>query len=415
MKHNSIFLLFLLFLQPLSIKADPLSLEAFLAGVQTRNIRYLVEKYQVDIAQAKAKAARVFPDPALALAYSNNQDRTLQMGKAYEMEVSYTLELGGKRSARMRVAQGEKALTEALVEDFFVRLRAEATLAYYRLAKEQLTHSLYTEYYRQLTTIAEQDSLRYSLGDIMETDAKQSKVEKQLAYMNLLQKANECRQLQTDLEAYQGQAVQEVASLERDVTLIPRAPLLSDALKLAEEYRMDVRIALKNRTLSDYNLRLAKANRALNVDLSLGLAHNTIVNNTTAPAPSYNSISAGIGIPLQFSRLNRGEIQACELERKQKELEVEALLLQVRKETTQAYWAYETAQKQLNQFRAHILQASKEILDKKNYRYTRGEISWLEWVSAQHAYQETFEQYYETLYHCMESRVALQLATGHWE
>lgn len=406
----------LCFMYGVTASAEPLSLNEFLTGVKEKNISYLVEKYQVDIAQARARAARVFPDPSLSFGYSDNQDKKMQMGKTYEMELSYTLELGGKRNARIRQAQGEAELSRALVEDFFYKLRAEATLAYFGLSKEQLILDLYTDYYQQVSVIAAHDSLRFTSGDIMEVDAKQSRIEKQMALINYLQKETECGIAKADLEQYQGKAFsQKVESLEKFAS----APLLSmdlgQAIRMAEEFRTDIRIALQNKKLSDYNLALAKASRAMDLDLSAGLAHNTIVNNPIAPAPSCNTISAGIGIPLQFSRLNRGEIKAAELEREQQNMAYEATLNQIRKETTQAFMAYQSAQKQLHQFRQNVLTPAKEILDKKTYSYKRGETSWLDWVSAQHSYQETMEQYYETLYNSMASRIQLQLATGKWD
>jgi cobalt-zinc-cadmium efflux system outer membrane protein len=399
-----------------TISADPLSLNEYLSGVKEKNINYLVEKYQVDIAQARAKAARVFPDPSISFGYSDNQDKKMQMGKTYEMELSYTLETGGKRGARIRLAQGEAELSKALVEDFFYRLRAEASLAYFNLSKEQLMLDLYAAYYKQVCAIATHDSVRYKSGDIMEVDAKQSIIERQMAQINFLQKETEWKQVQADIESYQGQALgQQVESLEKYVSEPPITFTLAQATQLAEEHRMDIRIALQSRKISEYNLSLAKASRSMDIDLSIGLAHNTIVNNPIAPAPSCNTISAGIGIPLQFSRLNRAEVKAFELERQQQDLAYEATLRQVRKETTQAFLAYESAQKQLTQFKQNILTPAQEILDKKTYSYKRGETSWLDWVSAQHNYQETMEQYYETLYNSMASRIQLQLATGKWD
>lgn len=396
--------------------ADPLSLNEYLTGVKEKNINYLVEKYQVDIAQARAKAARVFPDPSISFGYSDNQDKKMQMGKTYEMELSYTLETGGKRGARIRLAQGEAELSKVLVEDFFYRLRAEASLAYFNLSKEQLMLELYASYYKQVCAIATHDSLRYQSGDIMEVDAKQSMIERQMAQINFLQKETEWKQVQADIENYQGKALsQKVESLEKYVAEHPVTFNIAQATQMAEEHRMDVRIALQSRKISDYNLALAKASRSMDVDLSIGLAHNTIVNNPIAPAPSCNTVSAGIGIPLQFSRLNRAEVKAFELERQQQDLAYEATLRQVCKETTQAFLAYESAQKQLTQFKQNILAPAQEILDKKTYSYKRGETSWLDWVSAQHTYQETMEQYYETLYNSMASRIELQLATGKWD
>jgi len=78
-----------------------LNYDDYMKNVREKNIEYLVERYNVSIAEANAQAAMVMPDPELSFAYDNNQDRTVQMGQVYAAELGYTLELGGKRRARM--------------------------------------------------------------------------------------------------------------------------------------------------------------------------------------------------------------------------------------------------------------------------------------------------------------------------
>ena len=114
-----------------------LSFDEYLNRVKSSNVNYLVEKYNVDIATAKIKAAKVFPDPELSVAYTNNQNWNLQMGYGIDAALSYTLELGGKRKARISVAQSEKEMTEALLEDYFRNLRADATIAYLAALKQK--------------------------------------------------------------------------------------------------------------------------------------------------------------------------------------------------------------------------------------------------------------------------------------
>jgi len=79
------------------------------------------------------------PDPEFSFNYENCQDWNLLMGQVYAAELGYTLELGGKRRARIAMAKSEQQITEALVEDFFRNLRADATLglSYGRIIRGQ--------------------------------------------------------------------------------------------------------------------------------------------------------------------------------------------------------------------------------------------------------------------------------------
>ena len=74
-----------------------LTFHEYLNNVKNSNISYLAEKYNVDIADANIKAAKIFPDPELSVGYANNQNWDLQMGYGVDAELSWRLELGGKR------------------------------------------------------------------------------------------------------------------------------------------------------------------------------------------------------------------------------------------------------------------------------------------------------------------------------
>ena len=156
-----------------------LTYKEYMTRVKSANISYLAEKYNVDIAEAKMQAAKIMPDPELSIGYGNNQDWDLQMGYNIDAGLSYTLELGGKRGARMGVARSEKELAEVLLEDYFRNLRADATIAYLSAVKQKHLYQLQKSSHREMYKLAQADSLRLKAGTIMEVDARQSKLEAQ--------------------------------------------------------------------------------------------------------------------------------------------------------------------------------------------------------------------------------------------
>ena len=127
-----------------------LTYEAFISQVRSSNAEYLAEKYNVDIAAAKLQAAKVMPDPELSVGYSNNQDWNLQMGSGVDASLDYTLELGGKRRARIAVARSEQEVTEMLLENYFRNLQADATIAYLTALKQKAQLDIQLSSYRQM-------------------------------------------------------------------------------------------------------------------------------------------------------------------------------------------------------------------------------------------------------------------------
>ena len=61
------------------------------------------------------------------------------------------------------------------------------------------------------------------------------------------------------------------------------------------------------------------------------------MKNEIAPAPAFNSYSAGITLPLKFSSLNRGEIEAAKSSVNQSEMVLKDIRLQITSEITQLW------------------------------------------------------------------------------
>lgn len=390
-----------------------LTFDQYLDNVKNNNINYLAEKYNVDIAHANAKAAKVFSDPELSVSYGNNQNWNLQMGYGIDAELGYTLELGGKRKARIRVAESEKQMTEALLDDYFRNLRADAVIAYYTALKQKKIHAILQSSYLRMLDLANADSLRYSLGSIMEVDAHQSRLEAASMLNDVYSSESELQEIVTQLLLFQGSKdMQMPDSIAGELVYSKRDFNLQELIVMAQNNRADLQAAIKSKEMSQNNLRLAKANRAIDLGLSLGGGYSSIVRNEIAPAPSFVGLTAGISIPLKFSNTNKGELRAAQLAVKQSELAYEAIEQQIASEVAQAYNKYVISCRQVEQFNITLLRDADAILRKKIYSYERGETSILELLNAQRTYNDVQTTYSETLYSCAVALVELERACG---
>jgi cobalt-zinc-cadmium efflux system outer membrane protein len=377
---------------------------------------YIVEKYNVSIAEANAQAAKVMPDPELSFAYENNQDKIVQMGQSYAAELGYTLELGGKRRARIAVAKSEQQITEALVEDFFRNLRADATLCYLEALKQKQLVGLALSSYQSMKDLARADSLRYALGETAEVDAMQSRLEATTLMTDYFQTEADYKNMLSDLVVFEG-GTATIDSLVGTLraTSLQENYILINLIELAQDNRADLRAAIRNRELSAANLKLAKANRVIDLGLNIGFAHNTVALNEEAPSPRFNTISAGITIPLPFSAINKGELRAAQYSEQQTEAMYDVVLLQIRKEVEQCYNNYISSYRQAELYQQNALTDAATILEKKKYSYARGETSLLEVLDAQRTANEIYQNYYEILYNANASLVELCRAVGIWD
>ncbi|TRX37942.1 TolC family protein [Flavobacterium sp. ZT3R18] len=388
----------------------------FLTLVSKNNLGYAAEKFNMNIADANVEAAKVFPDPELTIGASDTGQRRMQMGYGFSGELSWSLELGGKRKARINLAKSTNELTKALLEDYFRNLRAEATLNYLTGLKQKELFAVQLSSYTILKNIAVSDSIRFKLGSISEIDARQSRLEANAML-------NEVYQSEADWKTALLQLGTLVGEQKADALLLPSGDLakmdrvfdLNQLITSAQNNRADLLAALKNKTVSQDALKLTQANRVFDLGFSLGVEGAAVVSNAVAPTPSSTAVSAGITIPLLFSNNNRGELKAAEYGLQQANVLYKQTELQIQVEVRQAWFAYHTAQKQVRQFNTGLLADAKGVLDGKIYSYKRGETSLLEVLSAQQTYNETQLNYYETLYNYAAALVELEKTAGIWD
>jgi cobalt-zinc-cadmium efflux system outer membrane protein len=388
----------------------------YLNNVRNSNIDFLAEKYNVDIADAQVKAAKVFPDPELSVSYANNQNWDLQMGYSIDAGLSYVLELGGKRKARIRIAQSEREMTATLLEDYFRNLRADATLAFLAAIKQRKLYEIQKASCTQMFELARADSLRFLSGVITETDARQSKLEAAMMLNDVHSSEGDWQETLVGLLLFQGNKNMELPdSIAGTLNCRKREFDLSSLVTTAQNNRADLQAALNSREVSQNNLRLAKANRAIDLGISIGGEYSSKVLNEIAPAPAFKGITAGISIPLRFSNTNKGALRAARLAAAQSEKQYEAIELQICSEVMQANSKYTIACRKVEQFSSGLLPDAETILQNKIYSYGRGETSILEVLNAQRTYNDIQVSYNETLYECAAALVELERACGIWD
>lgn len=396
-------------------KPFPLSYQEYLGKVSSGNLEYAVEKLNVSTAQADLVAARVFNDPELSVSYFNNENNKLQMGEGFAVGLTQTVTLG-KRSAAIGMARSESELTQVLLTDYFRNLQADATLTYLEAVKQQKLYEVKKNAYNNLRQLAESDSVRYTLGKIMEVDAIQSKLEAGIL-------RNEFLQAETDVKnAYAAMAVM-MGTFSTDTLYQPVSELqtqhkdfiLSDLIATAIDSRSDLVAFYKNTIVAHKAVKVARRENIPDIDLSVEVGKNARVKNEEAPAPPFTGVTVGVAFPLKFSAMNRGAVHAAKFKEQQTHLQYDQARLQVQTEVLQAYHQYQSLVEQVKHYENGMLQQAKEVLNGKIYSYNRGEVSLLEILNAQRTYDEVQAQYIETLYNYNAALVELEKSAGIWD
>jgi len=388
----------------------------YLASVGIGNLDYAAQKFNLNVAQAQIELAKIFPDPIINAGVYNNGQQRLQTGYGASIGITRTVEFGGKRKARVNLANTQNELAKALLEDFFRNMRADATVDFLDALKEQSTLQVKLNSYQKMKQLADANQVRFELGSVMEIDAVQSKVEAEMLFNEVIQSDADMRSAMVQLSLWVGKNLQDtlyypignMRNSDRDFDL-------ASLITTAQNNRTDVLAALKNKEVADKNLRLAKANRVMNMDVSLTNMYVARISNIIEPTPSYNVVGGGVAFPLRFSNRYQGQLKLAETQVKQADVQYQAVELQIAVEVTQAYNQYKAAQRKVQQFDLQLLQQSQKVLDGKIYSYKRGATSLLEVLNAQRTYNEIQLNYYETLLSYSSSLVELERSAGIWD
>ncbi|MEG1948920.1 MAG: TolC family protein [Odoribacter sp.] len=415
MKNNLIFILTLLPLWCGAQVKQTIAYTDYMAQVRNKNLVYAAEKLNIPIADADVQAAKVFNDPTLSFEYANNDDHKMQMGQGYSVELSKTFS-PGKLRARTNLAQCEKELTAALLDDFFRHLRAEATVAYLEAIKQTHLFELKFNSYLSIYNLAKADSIKFTLGKITEVDALQSRLEAGVSYNEVLQAKSDLYHAYAALNLPLGQFHADtlyvpVGTLEMSNRTFSQSDLLSTALN----HRSDLVAALKNVEVAQKALRLTRRERNVDFDIALGYNYNTEVRNELAPAPKFSGITLGMSIPLKFSNFNKGVVHSAQNKALQAQEQYQQAELEVQTEVMQNYNAYLSLCSQVERFKTGMLKKAETVIKGKIYSYNRGETSLLEVLDAQRTYNDVQALYIETLFNHASSLVSLEQSVGIWD
>lgn len=385
----------------------------FIQQVKNNNLEYAAQKYTVNLVEAEVENAKIIPDVEWNIEGNSNQKH---MGNNLETGLGWTIELGGKRKARIDLAKSQVDLNRYLLQDYLRNLYADASLQFLECIQNKNLLDVQLNSYKTLSNLAASDSIRYKLGDITLTDSKQSKLEAQFMLNEVFKAESEWKNSLLALNLVMGKSQKDTLyTANSNFNDFNRDFNLADLITTAQNNRADLQAALQNKEVSQKMLKLAKANRVMDLGISAGMQFNGKATNEEAPSPYHTGVTAGLSIPLRFLNNRKGEVQTAHYTIQQADLEYKQVELQIQTEVTQAYQNYVNTKKQMQQFSNGLLSESKAILEGKIYSYKRGNTSLLEVLDAQRTYNDVQENYYQTLYNFCSALVRLERTVGIWD
>lgn len=412
-----------LFAQPLAVATTDVGTWTFrdyLARVSRSNLDLLARRLDVPIAQAQIAVARILPDPTITAGVGTWDPSGRVMPPATYLSLSWPIELGGRRGARVSSAEAARETTRTQLDDAVRTLRADAALAFVEVLHTRQVVAQRRRMLANLERLVEISEVRHRAGDVGEVAVLQARVEAERFRTEVIGAEGDARAAVLGLRAFTG-GVEEGEA--RGELAVPARVFDVEVLAVrARAARADVRAAERGVVQAQSDLALARASRWVDAGLTVGWTHNfdglgpNAANPATVSAtPPFEQFSATLSVPLPFSRLNRGALDAASARITQADLSLRAAQLRAEIDVRQAHARYEAAVARLTRYSATLRADADRVLAAMLYDFQRGGATLLEVLSAQRTVDEVTLGYEEALVVHARTLIELERAVGAWD
>lgn len=279
------------------------------------NLSLIAAKFQIDAKEALKKQAALWANPNIFLEQNVFNDRTDRYFDATRngqtvVQIQQLFLLGGKIDKRIKVAEINKKLSQERFDDLLRALKFELRSSFAALYFLKQAIQFYDQSTETLKKTVENTEKAYQNRAILKAEVLRIKA---LLFFLENEKTDiivRAKEEQTALRIL----LNDPNLFDKDITPVLNVPTLEnitieqvkldEALKLAREFRPDLRIAIQSVKYEEANLALQKANAI--PDLAFG----PVYNRAGTYIPNYWGVTVQMNIPL-FDR-NQGNIESAE-------------------------------------------------------------------------------------------------------
>lgn len=382
-----------------SYAAPELTLSQALEQAQSNNPDMAAATWQVDISQAERKQAGLIPNPELSWEVEDTRSDT----RTTTVQLTQPIELGGKRGARVEVAERGIDIASLGLEQNRNALRADVIQAFYGALQANMRFELAKESQeiaQRALTIAQG---RVKAGKVSPIELTRAQV--QLAEIEL--EANRALKdlgiAKARLQLVMGQDGGQQVQPQGDATRLPSLPptlALLNALSGSAELR-SAKSAVEQQ---DASFELEKAQRIPDLNVSLGSQYSS------ADRERVNVV--GLSMPLPLFNRNQGNILAAARRADQSRDLRNATELRLRNEVQNAAEQWLMAQAEIKAFQATILPSAQSAVESTARGFEMGKFAFLDVLDAQRTLIQSRTQYIQALTSATESWVLLERVLG---
>jgi cobalt-zinc-cadmium efflux system outer membrane protein len=385
--------------------SSPLTLDRVIESYIAKNPQLLATRYRIERTQAEQIAARLRPNPGVLITAENLPvSGPSPFGRLYEVGISYTetVELGGKRELRMKVAEASVSVAEAQFADTLRRGIAEVKRLYMDALLARYNVSVATENQQTFQQLLQINLARFQEGRIPEADLIKVRLERIKFESAVKQAELGLRQATIRLLDRLGESTFSVQEIAGDLETTLMGSDVQTLRQVALANRADILAA--EREVEAAAQRLAFEQTRGKPDLLPFVGYKRVARD--------NTIMAGLSIPLKTRDHNQAGIARAAADEKIAQAQLQSVRNHALAEVESAYAAFQTTREQVQTFRNELLNQAEESRSIALAAYQEGATALLPVLEAQRTRAEVRRQYFQTLFDYQVSLTDLELAIG---
>lgn len=372
-----------------------------------QNLQLVAARYDVDTADAEKLTARLRPNPQLSLGLSGlplNLSGPLIKEQTYAYTISQTLELGGKRSKRIAVADANSEVARGQLQMAVWQLTNDMKRKFYTVVLDQSLLDLARQNQTTFAEVIQHTRELLNAGEISGLDLERLEVEKLKFDTDVANAERDYEVALRDLRFtlggdYRAMDIEVSGSIDYEAYQFS----LSDLREKALAARPDLKGAQLSERAADANIRLQNAQRI--PDLTVGPG----INQVPTGGSTY---TFGIGIDLPISNRNQGERAKALIEKEKAQNQERLITNQVLSDVDKALVAFEIQRRRVDLYRTGVITKVNNIQNLTEISLKAGESSLLDLLDAIRTRRDTLASFYQTLFDYQTALLDLELATA---
>lgn len=363
----------------------PLTLEQAVAKALAANPTLRAAAFEVAIADGVRRQAGLLPNPDLSFVREGAQ----RGARTQTVQLSQLIELGGKRSARMRLADSERDLATGNVNLARTDLRVDVTTAYFDALGAQERVRLAQTSLEVAGKAAAAAQKRVAAGRVSPVEQDRAGVAQASARLELAQAQSDLSIALLTLGAYWGETSAAVHSLvvpELDLSASPPLAELEQRLEASPQLRR-ARLQVER---DEAQVGLDRSQRMPDLTLIVGSKRDDEIGRSQTVL--------GVSVPLPLFNRNQGSLQASLGRADKARAELDAEHLRLHQGLASAYGRAQLAREQVQSMQGEILPTAQRVFDATVTGFEAGKFAFLDVLDAQRTLLQIRTHYIQTLY-----------------